>query len=119
MSQELTTLAIEELNIDVPVMRVKIKGNVLWLWLYGRDEPSEWQIPDYLTSEGEAVIVQPDDLTQIDTIGPATAARLRSFGISTFRQLADASIEDIRGVVRAGEKIIETWQAGARHFLGE
>ena len=118
MTTELTNLAIEQLGIDVPVMRVEVRGNVLFLYLYGRSEPSEWQIPQYLRQE-EKVFDQPDDLTQIKGIGRATGDKLQAFGIRTFRQLADADPEALTGFLGAGRRVVESWQNGAKHFLGE
>jgi predicted flap endonuclease-1-like 5' DNA nuclease len=45
----------------------------------------------------------PDDLTAIDGIGPAYAGRLNEAGITTFSQLAELSVEEIRDYMKLSE----------------
>ena len=45
----------------------------------------------------------PNDLTEIDGIGPAYAARLNEAGITTFSQLGELSVEEIREYMKLSE----------------
>jgi predicted flap endonuclease-1-like 5' DNA nuclease len=60
---------------------------------------------------------QPDDLTRIEGIGPKTVEVLRGHGITTFRQLADTSVERLNEIMgEAGFRINppDTWPEQAR-----
>lgn len=45
---------------------------------------------------------RPDDLRRIEGIGPKTSSVLMEAGITTFSQLADTDVEDLRAILKAG-----------------
>jgi predicted flap endonuclease-1-like 5' DNA nuclease len=57
------------------------------------------------------VRVEPDDLTQINGIGPVMSRRLNEAGIFTFAKLASSTIEEIRGALGESSKFanFEMW----------
>jgi predicted flap endonuclease-1-like 5' DNA nuclease len=52
------------------------------------------------SAEAPPAEVKPDDLKIIEGIGPKISALLVSHGIRTFRELADADVEHLRGILR-------------------
>lgn len=67
----------------------------------------------------------PDDLTEIDGIGPAFAAALKAVGITTFVQLAEQDPDDLAervgGRITAARIRGDAWieQARKRHIEGQ
>lgn len=59
---------------------------------------------------------EPDDLTQINGIGPALSKRLNKAGIFTFAKLASSTIEELRGALGQSAKFanFEMWIMQAR-----
>ncbi|MFH1156627.1 MAG: helix-hairpin-helix domain-containing protein [Pseudomonadota bacterium] len=59
---------------------------------------------------------EPDDLTQINGIGPAVSKRLNEAGIVTFAKIASSTIEEIRKALgdMAGPANVEMWITQAR-----
>ncbi len=45
----------------------------------------------------------PDDLTEIEGIGPAYAGRLNEAGITTFSQLGELSVDQVRDFMKLSE----------------
>ena len=84
--------------------------------------------PGNVTGGGGTVDTEPvtppngaagDDLTQIDGIGPSTANKLREAGISMFKDLASASIPDLKAIVpRLSEKVLGQWIEDAKRRVG-
>jgi predicted flap endonuclease-1-like 5' DNA nuclease len=70
----------------------------------------------------EQIVAEPEDLTKIAGIGPKMAMALAASGITTFAQLAETPVEDIRkAVAAAGMRLaptIATWPEQARTFAG-
>jgi predicted flap endonuclease-1-like 5' DNA nuclease len=66
---------------------------------------------------------QPDDLTRIRGIGPGTAAKLGSFGVTSFHQIAswtDADVEEFdKKLGLAGRAARADWRGQARSLLAE
>ena len=56
---------------------------------------------------------EPDDLTRIEGIGPTYSKALTSAGISTFANVAESSIDELRNAIEsAGSRVpasVETW----------
>ncbi len=46
-------------------------------------------------------VVEPEDLTKIEGVGPAIQNHLNAAGILTYQQLSQVSVEDIRGILEA------------------
>lgn len=69
----------------------------------------------------EQIVAEPQDLTKIAGIGPKMAMALAASGITTFAQLADTSVEDIRkAIAAAGMRLapsVPTWPEQARRFM--
>ena len=69
-------------------------------------DPHAVQNPRLAQSDGdEPDPVRPDDLEEIDGIGPVYAASLSEAGIENFADLAAATPEDLRAAIGA-----EAWQ---------
>ena len=65
----------------------------------------------------ETGIIEADDLTRIEGIGPKINSLLQAAGISTFQQLADADVERLHEIVEAaGLRMVnaQTWPEQAR-----
>ena len=64
-----------------------------------------------------------DDLRRIEGIGPKMAAALQAAGITGFRQLAEASEEELRAALRAAgvrmTKSLPTWPQQAKILAGD
>jgi hypothetical protein len=99
--------AIEDLGIDVPILRLDINPDgSLTFHLYGRSEPVTWRPlghggaaggPPPSPKLGQPAGGSPDppspkaqDLTVVFGIGRKTAQVLQEDGITTYQQLADA-----------------------------
>lgn len=55
---------------------------------------------------------QRDDLTVIDGIGPTFASRLQDAGITTYAELANLSVEQVREITHVAE-----WQANPSEWI--
>jgi predicted flap endonuclease-1-like 5' DNA nuclease len=79
------------------------------------EEAVEQQVP-------KAEKVVPDDLTVIKGIGPAVQEKLRSLGITTFRDLAKADpktlTERLKGSQPISEVRVRSWTEAARKQAG-
>ena len=75
------------------------------------EEVVEQQVP---TAEE----VVPDDLTVIKEIGPAVQGKLRSLGITTFRDLATANPDDLAEQLKGSQPVskarVDSWIEAAR-----
>ncbi len=113
--------------------RVSLVMLMLWLWLRYQDErdispegPIELkdeETPQPPSSSKPAPSIpqakssKADDLTRIKGIGPKTAKAFQQAGISSYRDLAESSIQDISGVLeKANYRLLDpsTWIEQAR-----
>jgi predicted flap endonuclease-1-like 5' DNA nuclease len=70
-------------------------------------------------TKDQGVTASADDLTIIDGIGPKTAAALRAAGIDSFQKLANASEDEIMGILRsANVRIVPVGVASWTHQAG-
>jgi predicted flap endonuclease-1-like 5' DNA nuclease len=72
-----------------------------------RSEPRKAEPP-----KAEARKPEPDDLTSIKGIGPATQDKLRGLGIATFKDLAAARPEELAQQLKGGQPISEAQVRG-------
>ena len=68
------------------------------------------KLEKYLIKTGALKAFKQDDLKAIEGIGPATDKLLRENGINTWRELSNASVERLKGILTA---------AGSRFALGD
>jgi hypothetical protein len=66
----------------------------VWWWIDVRSRPRE--VP-----ERASQVAAPDDLTRIEGIGPKISGLLQGAGISTFADLAEASVDRLQGIIAA------------------
>jgi predicted flap endonuclease-1-like 5' DNA nuclease len=69
------------------------------------------------TKQDDRQQAEPDDLTRIEGIGPKTVELLRGHNITTYRQLAETSVERLKSILgEAGFRINppDTWPEQAR-----
>ena len=88
-----------------------LAGVGIWWWLVTPSRPEE-------VSPRASRVAVPDDLTRIEGIGPKISGLLREAGISTFADLAEASVDRLQELVAdAGLTALadpETWAEQAR-----
>lgn len=53
----LAQMAVLQLEINVPIMSVGRRGRVLLLYLYNRNEPVEWEIPETVKLPGDEMVM--------------------------------------------------------------
>jgi predicted flap endonuclease-1-like 5' DNA nuclease len=101
---------------------------ILWWWVQGRAEEKTSQHTESDAAARSSVVeisapagettpppvepVAPDDLREIEGIGPKISSWLQAAGITTFDQLAAADVEQLRRIVYgAGLRIADpsTW----------
>ena len=83
-------------------------GFVLWWWLRGSGEEPEVEVEPSRHAEAPPPIpstpaVTVDDLRRIEGIGPRIAGVLQEAGITTFRQLSNASPEQLGEILQAAD----------------
>jgi len=69
------------------------------------------------TNEVEVATDEPDDLRRIEGIGPKISSVLNAAGITTFAQLADTSVDELKRIMSDGEVRIshpDSWPDQAR-----
>lgn len=109
--------AVEEINIDAPILTTKREGNKLHLFLLGGSGPVTWDIPDHIAlvrpPAATHPTLTPDNLQRITGIGRTYAARLIGAGIDTYQALIDADPDQIRAVVGNTAVPVDAWQKEA------
>ena len=122
-----SSMAEEEGNpwllwVFVLVVLVAFVAFVVWWWMRGRAEDKELEVTpparpaeaatessvaEAVTEEGAAEPVPsapaPDDLKQIEGIGPKLSSVLQAAGITTFAQLAEASTAQLEQILEAAD----------------
>lgn len=96
---------------------------ILW-WLFSRGSEPEPAPAPVRTATPQPVVAEPvaavvDDLTRIEGIGPKISSVLAAAGITTFRELANASQDELQRVLAAADLRGSygdptTWPAQAR-----
>ena len=92
-------------------MQSKILGLPWWVWLIVlavivivvllialQDKPKE-EVAEVIEKKAQPQTHPVEDLTKIEGIGPKINAVLQQSGITTFRKLADASVEDLQKIL--------------------
>ncbi len=83
-------------------------GFILWWWLRSSGEELEVEVEPTRHAGAPPPIPSPppatvDDLRRIEGIGPRIAGVLQDAGITTFRQLSDASPEQLEEILQAAD----------------
>ncbi len=117
--------------------RVSLLVLLLWLWLRYQEEQEQGpaqpielkdeDLPERRPAETSTLSSQttvvhrsaskPDDLTRIKGIGPKTAHILQQAGISSYQELADTSIQEVKELLeKANYRLLDptTWIEQAR-----
>jgi predicted flap endonuclease-1-like 5' DNA nuclease len=125
------------LNWVWSLTRVSVVIFLLWMWLRYQDEreisptgpieikgeeppqPPSSKKPDIPVQPAATQVpsAPPDDLTRIKGIGPKTAKAFQKAGISSYRQLAETSIQEISAMLEgANYRLLDpsTWIEQAR-----
>jgi predicted flap endonuclease-1-like 5' DNA nuclease len=78
--------------------------------------------PVIATETGAAEAGVADDLTLIDGVGPKAAAALTAGGVTTFKQLAALSVDQVKAILAAGNikfaPTVATWAEQCRNLAG-
>lgn len=67
-----------------------------------------------VASEVDANSVVADDLTKINGIGPTFASRLNKANISTYQQLSELSVDQVREITQVAD-----WQADPEDWIAQ
>jgi small subunit ribosomal protein S2 len=117
--------------------RVSLVILLLWIWLRYQEEQEQSpaqpielkdeELPQKPLTEKPATPARPaearkspakpDDLTRIKGIGPKTSGALKEAGISSYKKLAETSIQDIKELLeKANYRLLDpsTWTEQAR-----
>lgn len=63
-----------------------------------------------------ATKVEPDELTNVDGVGPARAEKLKAAGITTYAKLADAEQEELADILGVADSVAANVIASAREL---
>jgi predicted flap endonuclease-1-like 5' DNA nuclease len=86
-----------------PAMEIEIPAPPLSTEAQPAETPVEGPKPASVEVEPEAMPPEADDLKRIEGIGPKISSVLQAAGITTFAQLADADVEQLRQILEAAD----------------